>query len=94
MGKVRPNIIRNIAENKIVAYLSEISYEIFIVHFWFLNGTWQISKYIQNMLLSDLVVVILTVVFAGLLHFASSKIEHAFTKINFSKLSRTKQGAV
>lgn len=66
--------ITRLSENKQIAFLSEISFEIYIVHFWFLNGKWQISNYIQNVICSDLLVVMLTVIFAVILHSISQKV--------------------
>jgi peptidoglycan/LPS O-acetylase OafA/YrhL len=75
-----PKLIDVLAKNKVIAYLSEISYEIYIVHMWFLNGRWQTAKYINNVILSDLAVVGLTVVAASVLHFVSGWIIKGISK--------------
>ena len=77
-----PNIINRTANNKIISYLSEISYEIYIVHMWFLNGVWQVSRWVKNAVLSDIVVTILTVIFSIILHFISKRV------VNLSKGKR------
>lgn len=74
LSSMAPKFIRRLSENKQIAFLSEISFEIYIVHFWFLNGKWQISNYIHNVVLSDMLVVVLTVLFASILHFMSQKV--------------------
>lgn len=67
-------LILKISRNKWVSYLSDISFEIYITHFWFLMGKWQISNYINNILFSDLIVIVLTIIFAGILHSVSQKV--------------------
>lgn len=69
-----PIFITRLSENKLIAFLSEISFEIYIVHYWFLNGKWQVSNYIHNAVLSDMLVVVLTVIFASVLHLISQKV--------------------
>lgn len=66
--------IKCLSANKYIAFLSKISFEIYIVHFWFLEGKWQISNYIKNVIFSDFIVIILTIIFASSLHFISQKI--------------------
>ena len=70
----RPMLVQTISKNNWIAYLSNISFEIYIVHFWFLEGKWQIAKYISNVIFSDFIVVIITIIFASMLHFVSQKL--------------------
>lgn len=44
------------------------------MHYWFLEGKWQIAKYISNVIFSDFIVVIITIIFASVLHFVSQKL--------------------
>lgn len=74
LSSMAPKFMTRLSENKQIAFLSEISFEIYIVHFWFLNGKWQISNYIHNVVLSDMLVVVLTVIFASILHLISQKV--------------------
>ncbi len=64
----KSKLIENIARNKIIVFLANISFEIYIVHFWFLNGKWQVSNYINNMLLADCMVLLCSVITAYILH--------------------------
>ncbi len=70
----KPEWVAKIAENRTVSYLSEISFEVYIVHMWFLNGNWQISKYVPNMIISDLIVIAMTIAAAAVLHLVSRKV--------------------
>jgi len=65
--------MKKLSENKLIVFFSEISFEIYIVHFWFLQGKWQIANYVRNVIISDIIVVVLTIIFASGLHFISQK---------------------
>lgn len=67
------SLIKKISENKAVVFLSGITYEIYITHFWFLNGFWQVANYIKNPILADCIVVIFTLVSAYILNLISGK---------------------
>lgn len=71
-----PKQIDSLSKNIIISFLSEISFEIYIVHFWFLNGKWQVANYISNAFVSDIIVVVLTIIFGTALHLVSEKLVH------------------
>ena len=64
-------LVQKFARNPVVSYLSEISFEIYIVHYWFFNGKWQIFNWVSNKILGYTIAIALTVVFAILLHISS-----------------------
>lgn len=69
-----PHIMSRIGESRRIVWLSNISFEIYIVHIWFLSGKWQVANYISNPIISDVVVLGLSVIFAWLLHCISQRI--------------------
>ncbi len=70
-----PTLVDRVGTWKPVAWVAGITYEIYIVHFWFLHGKWQVQNYIPNPILADVVVVGFSVLFAALLAFVSKKIK-------------------
>lgn len=74
IASVLPKVVHKFANNRGIAFLSAISYEIYIVHCWFLEGKWQISYYIKNPLIANGMVIMLTFIFASLLHYLAKKI--------------------
>ena len=69
-----PCIMSSVGKSKWVEWLANISFEIYLVHFWFLNGKWQVANYIDSPLLTDMVVFVLSIVFAWILHSAAQKL--------------------
>ncbi|MDD3360201.1 MAG: acyltransferase [Hespellia sp.] len=61
-----------LTQTSVITFFSSISFEIYITHFWFLNGKWSVANYITNQpVLSDAIVCALTVLFSYLLHIVS-----------------------
>jgi len=50
-----------IGSSKIVLLLASIIYEIYLLHYFFLRGPWPIKKYVDNIIVTDLIVVILSI---------------------------------
>lgn len=67
-------LIKKIAENPVIAYLSEISFEIYLVHMLFFNGKWQIFNYVQNKFYAYTIAILLSLIFAIVLHILSRHI--------------------
>ncbi len=68
-----PNIVTTIGQSKWMVWLDDISFEMYLVHMWFLNGKWQVANYVDNPLIAYIIVFMLTLVFASILHAASQK---------------------
>lgn len=73
-----PNIFYKIGETTVLKWFANISYEVYIVHVWFLNGKWQVANYIQNIVIADIVVIVLSLIAAESLHLLSQRLITVF----------------
>lgn len=78
LGRVVDDNMKTIGDSAIVLYLSSIIYEIYLLHYFFLRGPWPISKYIPNLLVADMLVVLLSIIVGTALSKGISKISKLF----------------
>ena len=67
-------LFNNAKENKIISFISLISFEIYLVHHVFCFGEFSLFKFIGNPILGIIVIFALSLVLAYLLHLVSKKI--------------------
>ena len=73
-------LFNNAKENKIISFISLISFEIYLVHHVFCFGEFSLFKFIGNPILGIIVIFALSLVLAYLLHLVSKKISASLAK--------------
>lgn len=79
VGNRNPRLINSIASSKIVTFLDNITYEIYLTHYFILCGVWSARTFVDDLWMSNFFVVIFSLVFAYVLHQLVNSI-HRFTR--------------
>ena len=75
LGEKFHKFFETIFVNRIVIYLSSLTYGVYLTHYFFLRGPWPVINIIPNRVLADIVVVILSFLLAGVLESVVTKIK-------------------
>ncbi len=60
-GSLAKNRIRAIARSGVVLLIASVIYEIYLLHYFFLRGPWPIKNYVDNIVIADILVAILSI---------------------------------
>lgn len=75
-------LLENVKYNRIIAYISSITFEIYLVHHVFCFGKYSIYKLINNPILGTLAIFAISITFAAILNYISNTIKKLIDKKN------------